>query len=671
MEIIFSKAKHHINKNNVKILILLFLSINLWIFFPKKTDNYSSNNVNQLKLNIDSLHHSSQPSSNISLSFETVSSFFNAYVPDQLERRNIAGMTVSIVQGNEFLFAKGYGFANIGKNIPVKANETLFRIGSISKSFVATAVMQLVERGILNLDEDINSYLTAFQIPDTFPEPITLRHLLTHTAGWEKMSFPSIFSSPSGNFETMLEVTLPKRVRPPGILPAYSNYGMSLAGYIVQKVSNITFERYLEDEIFLPLGMNFSTCDQPINSTLSNYQSKGYDRNLVARAFEYISLPPCGAVSSTSTDMAKFMIAHLNNGTMGDSRILNNNTIQEMQSPNFVIRPNFPAILYGFYEQATNNEYSFGHGGDTQYFHSMMTLFPENQIGFFVSFNTDINGLCGEILQAFVDFCFPHTNSEQIGLPEGTKSRAIRCIGTYLTNRRQYIPNEDLSLKDIYSWMDHQFEVTLNKNGTINVFGLVFSEIEPYLFRKNIGSYSYLIAFKENEHGDIQYCYLGWHTPTIAHEKLNLGYSSDLGWRIMSIIILMIFAFSLLIWVVLFIYRIWKKNLQKSAISLIGRGIVFFILIGSVILIDQFSEILTENIVLADQTVEDFQNIIILPILLTISIFVIVFISIISWLDTDNKIFNPSWLKWEKIHYSFISVCGIGFIRIMFLLNLL
>lgn len=247
-----------------------------------------------------------------------------------------------------------------------------------------------------------------------------------------------------------------------------------------------------------------------------------------------------------------------------------------------------------------------------------------------MSYNIEIYGLYGEILQAFVDFCFPQYNSEQIDLPEGTKSRAIRCLGTYLTSRRQYIPNEFLSLTDIYSWMDHQFEVTLNKNGSINVFGLVFSEIEQYLFRKNLGSYSYFIAFKENDQGEIQYCYLSWHTPTIAHEKLNLGYSSDLGWRILLIIILLVYAFSLLIWVVMVIYRKWKKILHPSSFSILGRGLFFLILIGSIILIDQFSKILTENIILDDKNPENFQKIIFLPLLLTIFICTTIFISILS-----------------------------------------
>ena len=667
MKISVAKIIHRLTKNNVSILILLLVSCNLFLFLPVRLQIKAANKSSIIsQFSINSLHHPQQ-SQNISLSFENVSTFFDAYVPDQLERRHVAGMTVSIVQGTNLLFAKGYGYANIRGNITVKANETLFRIGSISKSFVATAVMQLVEQGILDMDEDINSYLTAFQIPDTYPEPITLRHLLTHTAGWEEMSHPIIGLSSFGNFDTMIEETMPERVRPPGKLPAYSNYGMSLAGYIVQLVSNKTYEEYLEDAIFLPLGMNFSTCTQPLDVNLFKYLSKGYDRNLEVKPFEYISLPPCGAVSSTATDMAKFMMVHLNNGTLGDSRILNNESILEMHSRHFIIHPNFPAIQYGFYEQQTNTEYSFGHGGDTQFFHSMMTLFPEHRIGFFVSYNTESNGLYGEISQAFVDNFFPQDNSESNGLPEGTKSRAMRCLGTYLTNRRQYIPNEIFSLKDIYSWMDHQFEVTINKNGTINVFGLVFSEIKPYLFQTDIGSYIYLIAFKENNRGDIQYCFLSWATPTIAHEKLNLGYSSDLGWRILIIVSLSVFTLSLLIWAVQFIYRKRKKNLQPSAFSILGRGLFLPILIEAVILIDQLTAILTKNIILATEKIGNF----IIPLLLTISIYGTIFISILSWFNLDKEFFNPSWSKWEKIHYSFASVSGISLIWVINLLNLL
>ncbi|MCK4973141.1 MAG: serine hydrolase, partial [Candidatus Heimdallarchaeota archaeon] len=153
--------------------------------------------------------------------------YINSEIGQELQDYGISGVTVSVVQDGEMTFAKGYGYSDYAYSYPVVAEETLFRIGSISKTFTAVAAMQLVELGLLNLDVDINTYLTVFKIPDTFTEPITLRHLLTHTAGFEVSTSAVLHES----YEAMLPLEqelityMPDRVRPPGELTGYSNYG--------------------------------------------------------------------------------------------------------------------------------------------------------------------------------------------------------------------------------------------------------------------------------------------------------------------------------------------------------------------------------------------------------------------------------------------------------------
>ena len=168
-----------------------------------------------------------------------VGAFVDGYVAHQLEDYGIPGATVSVVKDGEVIFAKGYGEADVKAEEPVVADETLFRIASTNKLFTATAVMQLVEEGRLDLDRDVNAYLDDVEIPDTYPgQPVTLRHLLTHTAGFEERITGTLARdaddvAPLGEH---LSENVPARVRPPGEVTSYSNYGVALAGHVVEEV---------------------------------------------------------------------------------------------------------------------------------------------------------------------------------------------------------------------------------------------------------------------------------------------------------------------------------------------------------------------------------------------------------------------------------------------------
>ena len=206
--------------------------------------------------------------------FET---FLDALIPSQLRNRNIAGAVVSVVKDGQVLFQKGYGYADVEEKKPVIPDQTLFRPGSISKLFTATAVMQLVEQGKLDLDRDVNDYLD-FPIPKTYPDPVTLRQLLTHTGGFEE-TLKNLFVAHESDMKplrTYLVNEMPARIFPPGKIPSYSNYGFTLAGYIVERVSGENFERYIENQILKPLRMNNSTFDQPLPAQLAPQMSKGY-----------------------------------------------------------------------------------------------------------------------------------------------------------------------------------------------------------------------------------------------------------------------------------------------------------------------------------------------------------------------------------------------------------
>src|SRR5215216_2716148 len=186
--------------------------------------------------------------------------FLDKELGREMEKHHIAGAAVSVVKDGKVFFAKGYGSADLENGIPVDPEQTSFRIGSVTKLFTWTAVMQLAEQGKPDLDEDINTYLD-FRIPDTYPQPITLKHLLTHTAGFETRYFEVAALDADDQLPTRewLVSHMPARVRPSGEYAAYSNYGTSLAGYIVARVSGEPYDQYIQEHILNPLGMVHST----------------------------------------------------------------------------------------------------------------------------------------------------------------------------------------------------------------------------------------------------------------------------------------------------------------------------------------------------------------------------------------------------------------------------
>ncbi|MGB7537035.1 MAG: serine hydrolase, partial [Anaerolineales bacterium] len=258
---------------------------------------------------------------------DEMESFFDGIMEKQMLSFHIPGATVSVVKDGGLSFAKGYGYADLEKRIPFNPETSLVRIASITKLFTWTAVMQLVEQGRLDLNTDVNTYLKTFQVPDTYPQPVTLAHLMAHTAGFEDRTIGTGARSkqdvpPLGEY---LSRHLPARVRPPGLVSSYSNHGAALAGQIISEVIGMPYERYIQEYILDPLDMNHTTAWEPLPEPLrsdlaASYQftNGGYE----PIPFIFDVTVPDGSISASSVDMTHFMIAHLQDGRYGNSRIL-------------------------------------------------------------------------------------------------------------------------------------------------------------------------------------------------------------------------------------------------------------------------------------------------------------------------------------------------------------
>lgn len=341
-----------------------------------------------------------------------VEEFFNLELPRLLDEQAIPGAAVAVVQGGELIFAGGYGLADVEAQTPADPYETLFRTGSVGKLFTWYAVMQLVEQGLLDLDADVNTYLD-FTIPATYPEPITLRHLLTHTPGFENIGEDLFHLNADERLplRTYLVRRLPARVYPPGVVGAYSNYGAALAGYIVEQVSGEPFHLYVENHIFQPLGMTRSTLEQPVPPHLAQSLARGYgsSRPFVPGEFIYVSPYPAGASSAPAIDMAHFMAAMLRPEQADGAPILRPETVAQMLAPHYHGDPRLRGATLGWMERRINERDVRYHKGSIVAFHTGLYLLPDENIGVYVAFNGSNAAFVPDpLFYAFLDRFFPH-----------------------------------------------------------------------------------------------------------------------------------------------------------------------------------------------------------------------------------------------------------------------
>jgi CubicO group peptidase (beta-lactamase class C family) len=366
--------------------------------------------------------------------------FLDGLMPLQLEHADIAGSVVAVVKDGKLLFAKGYGYSDYEKRVPVSPENTLFRPGSISKLFTWTSVMQLVEQGKLDLDRDVNTYLD-FKVPATFGKPTTLRDIMTHRPGLEE-TIKDLFVGSQQDLRPLaqyLPAHLPHQIYPPGTIPAYSNYATTVAAYIVQRVSGEQFDDYVEAHVIKPLDMAHATFRQPLPDALKPLMSNGYHlASEGTKGFEFVQVAPAGSLSASAESMTHFMIAHLQNGRYGSVQILKPETAVQMHQRQQGWPASMNAMALGFYEESRNGQRIIGHGGDTEWFHSDLHLLLDSNVGFFVSYNSagkDDVSPRGVLFDKFMDRYFPVPAPNEPVL--STAAQDARSVaGPYKISRR-------------------------------------------------------------------------------------------------------------------------------------------------------------------------------------------------------------------------------------------
>lgn len=498
--------------------------------------------------------------------------FLDGLMMAHMTEKHIAGATVAVVRDGAVLLAKGYGFADVAERRRVDAERTLFRIGSVTKLFTWTAVMQLVEAGQLDLDADVATYLD-FEIPATFDQPITMRHILTHTPGFEEDSRDLFTEDPEAMqpLGEWLATHLPGRVRAPGTFSSYSNYATALAGYVVERVSGQPYDEYIEEHILEPLGMERTTTRQPLPPRLAPFMSEGYvwqNGRFVPQPFEIVmGAAPAGSMSATATDMATFMLAHLNQGQLDGARILSEATAELMHRRAFAHDERVSGFGLGFYEKSRPDLRIIGHGGDTGLFHSDLALVPSENLGVFVSYNTASGGELsfGPFLDAFMDHYYPVPLPTPVA-DEDARITAERVAGEYAFNRRSYTTFQKAIGLALTRSVAAQPDGSIVLNWDLGATRFV--PVGDLLYREALGEN--LLSFREDADGDITHAFMGL-APMMVLERVPWHESATLHQLLLGLAILVFLG------TVLAAVRRWwrrRKGISLPGDDLYGRRIL-------------------------------------------------------------------------------------------------
>ena len=512
--------------------------------------------------------------------------------------------------------------------------------------------MQLVEQGKLSLDEDVNTYLD-FKIPETFKDPITLRDLMTHTAGFEDKGQGLYKLDPKevSSLEEYVKQNLPARVFPAGEISAYSNYGTALSGYIVQRVSGIPFNDYIQKNIFDPLAMNNATFQQPLPAKYQPDMASAYNYingDYIKGSFEYVVGTPAGALSTTGLDMARFMIAHLQNGELDGKRILQEKTAIQMHSPLYSSDPRLDGMTYGFFESMTNGNYVISHGGDTMLFHSNLFLIPEYNLGLFISTNgSNGNQMVETVIKTFMDHYFP------VPLPSLTPSsdfsdRAETYAGSYTLARSNFTTMEKiLSLTSpIKVTVDQNREVGITLAGkTMN-----YREVEPGLL-VNVENPDDRLVLKENN-GQVSL------SPSMPFVFLKNPWYATANLHLMIFAVsALLFLITIIFWIVSF-FKGMKKRVKTSLPERASRftagisGLTFIVfLIGFVLTFTNVNPAFgVPDVYFGTTPVLD--SLLKLPVLMLIFGLIMLVFSVLAWI-------RKYWTPITRIYYNLLTLVSI------------
>lgn len=442
------------------------------------------------------------------LSAPALDSLLRPVFINRMTDRYVAGAAISVVHDGRLIYAEGFGDREVYFEDPVEPDRTIFRIGSITKALTGVAVLQLVDQGLVDLDEDVNRYLDEVRVPETFDEPVRVRDLLTHTAGFDQIGLDRHAESPE-EITPLGEWLSTKlvRIRPPGGISAYDTYGMTLAGQLVEEVSGLEYAEYLRSQIFVPLAMHRSGINVPPALAEDVAVGYGFAGEWEALPWEHMNTAPASSVNSTVVDMAGFMIMLLNDGQFDGRRVLSARATREMLSRQHTNHPEQPGYGYALFENDWNGITTFSHGGSMTGYATMLYLVPEYDIGIFIACNQESSAVIDPVLAGLLGALFPDARPPVLRDRYEGRLDLSRFTGTYANNVYHHGDPDT-------GWKWQPFELEATGEGALMFDGKAAWPVGPLTFQRDDGL---LLSFQANEAGRITHLFVR----QAVYEKLD------------------------------------------------------------------------------------------------------------------------------------------------------
>ncbi|MDR1650695.1 MAG: beta-lactamase family protein [Synergistaceae bacterium] len=361
-------------------------------------------------------------------------SFVDGFLAGVQKERSIPGVVFAAVRNGEVLYLKGYGVTDKSDGAPVDPERTVFRVGALSQPVTAAAIMQLAERGRISLDENVSTYLRRWKIPEMFDNPITVRHLLTHTAGldFKELETAAPTSSDERGYAGVLQKKFPARYSEPGIFYCESGMGYALLGSILERYSRLNFDAAVKRHVFQPLGMS-SSFFTPGAEDLRNMAS-GYDASGSKVPYEYRYDLPAVGMNTTASDMSRFMIASLAGGVIGRNRMLGEMYSGSMLRRHFSPHQMINGAGLGYLERPVRGIRTLQRRGGISGFSAFLMLIPEHKFGLFLAANVSGIDFSSELSEAVVKRFLP-AQAQEPRAGEGQMTIYSDVRGFYRTNR--------------------------------------------------------------------------------------------------------------------------------------------------------------------------------------------------------------------------------------------
>ncbi len=501
---------------------------------------------------------------------ERLEIFADDFFRHNLVEERIPGAVFVLVMGRDILIKKGYGFADLERKIPADPDESIFRAGSNVKLMTAMAALQASDRGLVDLNADIDKNLKSINIKRHFHQPVTLRRLLTHTGGFDDRFLTQHVRRredlmPFGQY---LEKRMPPQIVPPGKIIIYSDFGMALAGYVVQEAADMPYEEFVRINIFEPLEMtssHFFPEPEDMRRTAVGYKfARG---RFQPYPYDYLQIPAGSGFNTTAADMTHFMIAFLNGGSYKDRRVLQEATAREFLSQQFIHQASLSGMAYGFEEYEYNNGTILIKAGAAAGFECLMAAFPQEKAAFWLAYNRS-SGFYWKFLVSFMDRFFPA--EKKFVVPQET-TRIKIDLRPYLGYYR-HLPYSVNTFQKAASLTE---QVRITKNGNfLRAFGADFYSVEPLVFRRIYDTRHIAFLAEKNK---VKYLFFG----KSAYEKLG-----GLATFPAQVVLLAIFGFFFLASLLLAAFGYPKKSFRRTRLeywirwSSAGIGVMNLVFLG-------------------------------------------------------------------------------------------